>query len=162
MKNARNGHNHSSQAWYNRTTNLKFECFYTLLVRGRLPLRPRIKKEKESAKIQENYLLKKIGGTLPMATTKIFPIHADVEGALAYITNPEKTDNGRLVYAFGCSEKPSRAARDFVLKSDHAEAPSSPSTLLSASSPARLPPKGLWKSARRYARNFWTLSTSSC
>ena len=48
-----------------------------------------------------------------MATTKIFPIHADVEGALAYIANPEKTDNGRLVYAFGCSEKPSRAARDF-------------------------------------------------
>ena len=35
-----------------------------------------------------------------MATTKIFPIHADVEGALAYIANPEKTDNGRLVYAF--------------------------------------------------------------
>ena len=48
-----------------------------------------------------------------MATTKIFPIHADVEGSLAYIANPEKTDNGRLVYAFGCSEKPSRAARDF-------------------------------------------------
>lgn len=40
-------------------------------------------------------------------------IHADVEGSLAYIANPEKTDNGRLVYAFGCSEKPSRAARDF-------------------------------------------------
>ncbi|MBR3046268.1 MAG: relaxase/mobilization nuclease domain-containing protein [Oscillospiraceae bacterium] len=49
-----------------------------------------------------------------MATTKIFPIHADVEGALAYIANPEKTDNGRLVYAFGCSEKPSRAAKDFA------------------------------------------------
>ena len=44
-----------------------------------------------------------------MATTKIFPIHEDVEGSLAYIANPEKTDNGRLVYAFGCSEKPSRA-----------------------------------------------------
>lgn len=49
-----------------------------------------------------------------MATTKIFPIHADVEGSLAYIANPEKTDNGRLVYAFGCSEKPSRAAKDFA------------------------------------------------
>ena len=59
MKNARNGHNHSLQAWYNRITNLRFECFYTPLVRGRLPLRPRIKKEKDSAKIQENYLLKK-------------------------------------------------------------------------------------------------------
>ena len=46
-----------------------------------------------------------------MATTKIFSIHEDVEGSLAYIANPEKTDNGRLVYAFGCSEKPSRAAR---------------------------------------------------
>ena len=49
-----------------------------------------------------------------MATTKIYPIHADVEGTLAYIANPEKTDNGRLVYAFGCSEKPSRAAKDFA------------------------------------------------
>ena len=49
-----------------------------------------------------------------MATTKIFPIHEDVEGSLAYIANPDKTDNGRLVYAFGCSEKPSRAARDFA------------------------------------------------
>ncbi len=49
-----------------------------------------------------------------MATTKIFPIHADVEGSLAYIVNPEKTDNGRLVYAFGCSEKPSRAAKNFA------------------------------------------------
>ena len=49
-----------------------------------------------------------------MATTKIFPIHEDVDGSLAYIANPEKTDNGRLVYAFGCSEKPSRAAKDFA------------------------------------------------
>ena len=49
-----------------------------------------------------------------MATTKIFPIHEDVEGSLAYIANPEKTDNGRIVYAFGCSEKPSRAAKDFA------------------------------------------------
>ena len=48
-----------------------------------------------------------------MAATKIFPIHADLEGSLAYIANPEKTDNGRFVYAFGCREKPSRAARDF-------------------------------------------------
>ena len=30
-----------------------------------------------------------------MATTKIFPIHEDVEGSLAYIANPEQTDNGR-------------------------------------------------------------------
>ena len=113
MKNARNGHNHSLQAWYNRTTNFQFECFYTLLVRGRLPLRPRIKKEKESAKIKKNYLLKKNGGTLHMATTKIFPIHEDVEGSLAYIANPEKTDNGRLVYAFGCSEKNEQSRKRF-------------------------------------------------
>lgn len=114
MKNARNGHIHSSQAWYNRTTNFQFECFYTLLVRGVHPYAPEDKKEKDSAKILMNYLLKKIGGTLPMATTKIFPIHEDVEGALAYIANPEKTDNSRLVYVFGCSEKPSIAARDFA------------------------------------------------
>ena len=44
MKNARIGHIHSSQAWYNRTTNLKFECFYTLLVRGLPPLKPRTEK----------------------------------------------------------------------------------------------------------------------
>ena len=49
-----------------------------------------------------------------MATTKIFPVHEDVEGSLSYIANPEKTDNGRFVYAFGCSEKPSRVARDFA------------------------------------------------
>ena len=58
MKNARNGHIHSSQAWYNRTTNLRFECFYTPLVRGLPPLKPCTEKEKDSAKIQENYLLK--------------------------------------------------------------------------------------------------------
>ena len=49
-----------------------------------------------------------------MATTKLFAIKTTEVKALAYIANPEKTDNGRLVYAFGCSEKPSRAARDFA------------------------------------------------
>ena len=89
-------------------------AFIHRLAEGWLPLRPCKEKEKDSAKILMNYLLKKIGGTLHMATTKTFPIHEDVEGALAYIANPEKTDNGRLVYAFGCSEKPSRAAKDFA------------------------------------------------
>lgn len=48
-----------------------------------------------------------------MATTKIFPIHTNLDGSLAYIANPEKTDNGRLVYAYGCSDKPSEAVKDF-------------------------------------------------
>ena len=33
-----------------------------------------------------------------MATTKIFPIHTTLGESLDYIANPEKTDNGRLVY----------------------------------------------------------------
>ena len=57
MKNARIGHIHSSQAWYNRTTNLS--AFIHRLAESWLPLQPRKEKEKESAKIRENYLLKK-------------------------------------------------------------------------------------------------------
>ncbi len=62
MKNARKGHIHNLQAWYIRITNLKFECRYTPLGRGFHPYDPEQKKEKESAKIRENYLLKKNGG----------------------------------------------------------------------------------------------------
>ena len=102
MKNARNGHIHSSQAWYNRITNLRFECFYTPLGRGlAAPTTPQ-RKEKDSAKIQVNYLLKQIGETLPMATTKIFPIHEDVESSLVYIANPEKTDNAGSSIRISC------------------------------------------------------------
>ena len=48
-----------------------------------------------------------------MATTKIFPIKVSVSDALAYIANPEKTDNGRLIFTSGCSYNPRQASRDF-------------------------------------------------
>ena len=54
MKNARNGHNHSSQAWYNRITNFKFECFYTPLGRGlAAPTTPQRKRERFSKNSDE-------------------------------------------------------------------------------------------------------------
>ncbi|MCM1271757.1 MAG: relaxase/mobilization nuclease domain-containing protein, partial [Ruminococcus flavefaciens] len=48
-----------------------------------------------------------------MAATKIFPITATEVKALAYIANPEKTDNGRLIITSGCSTGPNQASRDF-------------------------------------------------
>lgn len=48
-----------------------------------------------------------------MAATKIFPITATEAKALAYIANPEKTDNGRLIFTSGCSDDPYQASRDF-------------------------------------------------
>lgn len=48
-----------------------------------------------------------------MAATKIFPITATEAKALAYIANPEKTDNGRLIITSGCSTDPNQASRDF-------------------------------------------------
>ena len=48
-----------------------------------------------------------------MATTKIFPIKVSVSDALAYIANPDKTDNGRLIFTSGCSYNPRQASRDF-------------------------------------------------
>ncbi len=48
-----------------------------------------------------------------MATTKIFPITATEAKALAYIANPDKTNNGRLILTSGCSEDPYQASRDF-------------------------------------------------
>ena len=48
-----------------------------------------------------------------MATTKIFPIKVSVSDALVYIANPEKTDNGRLIFTSGCSYNPRQASRDF-------------------------------------------------
>ena len=48
-----------------------------------------------------------------MAATKIFPIHTTLGESLDYIANPEKTDNGRLVYAYGCSYDPKKAVKDF-------------------------------------------------
>ena len=48
-----------------------------------------------------------------MATTKLFAIKTTEVKALAYIANPEKTDNGRLIFTYGCSSDPAQASRDF-------------------------------------------------
>ncbi len=48
-----------------------------------------------------------------MAATKIFQITATEVKALAYIANPEKTDNGRLIITSGCSTDPYQASKDF-------------------------------------------------
>ena len=48
-----------------------------------------------------------------MAATKIFLIHTTLGESLDYIANPEKTDNGRLVYGYMCSDDPKKAVKDF-------------------------------------------------
>lgn len=48
-----------------------------------------------------------------MATTKLFAIKTTEVKALAYIANPEKTDNGRLTFTYGCSSDPAQASKDF-------------------------------------------------
>ena len=48
-----------------------------------------------------------------MAATKLFSITSTEAKAIAYIVNPDKTDNGRLVYSFGCTSEPSEASRMF-------------------------------------------------
>ncbi|MBO6307613.1 MAG: relaxase/mobilization nuclease domain-containing protein [Oribacterium sp.] len=48
-----------------------------------------------------------------MATTKIFSVSVDELASLKYIANPEKTDNGRLIFTQGCSADPEQAHRDF-------------------------------------------------
>lgn len=48
-----------------------------------------------------------------MATTKLFAIKTTEAKALAYIANPEKTDDGRLIFTYGCSSDPAQASRDF-------------------------------------------------
>ena len=48
-----------------------------------------------------------------MAATKLFSITSTEVKAIAYIVNPDKTDNGRLVYSFGCTANPSEASRMF-------------------------------------------------
>jgi hypothetical protein len=48
-----------------------------------------------------------------LAATKIFPIKSTEVKALAYIANPKKTDNGRLICTFGCNRNPAQASRDF-------------------------------------------------
>ena len=48
-----------------------------------------------------------------MATTKITSIKSTESKALAYIADPKKTDNGRLIYTFCCDENPIKASKDF-------------------------------------------------
>jgi len=48
-----------------------------------------------------------------LATTKLFPITATEAKALAYIANPNKTENGSLIITSGCSTDPYQASRDF-------------------------------------------------
>ncbi len=48
-----------------------------------------------------------------MATTKIISIRSTEANAIAYIANPEKTGNGRLIYTFGCCLNPYEASADF-------------------------------------------------
>lgn len=49
-----------------------------------------------------------------MATTKIFSITTTEAKALAYISNPSKTENGRFLDTFGCSSDPDKAAEEFA------------------------------------------------
>ena len=48
-----------------------------------------------------------------MAATKIYPIKATEAKALAYIANPEKTENGKYILTSNCSRDPYQASRDF-------------------------------------------------
>ena len=48
-----------------------------------------------------------------MATTKLFAIKTTEGNALAYIANPNKTDDGRLIFTYGCSSDPAQSSRDF-------------------------------------------------
>lgn len=48
-----------------------------------------------------------------MVATKLHSITSTEAKAIAYIVNPEKTDNGRLVYSYGCNADPSEASRMF-------------------------------------------------
>ena len=50
-----------------------------------------------------------------MAYVKIKPIHSNIEKALEYITNPDKTSNATLVSSYGCSISPKVAKLEFEL-----------------------------------------------
>ena len=51
-----------------------------------------------------------------MAYIKIFPIKSTVKKAVAYITNPDKTDEQKLVSSFGCS--PETADLEFAMTAE--------------------------------------------
>ncbi len=48
-----------------------------------------------------------------MATTKIVSIRVTEANAIAYIANPDKTNNGELIFTNGCSKNPYEASKDF-------------------------------------------------
>ena len=50
-----------------------------------------------------------------MAYVKIKPIHSNIDKALEYITNPDKTSNSTLVSSYGCSISPKVAKLEFEL-----------------------------------------------
>ncbi|MBQ8515057.1 MAG: relaxase/mobilization nuclease domain-containing protein [Ruminococcus sp.] len=49
-----------------------------------------------------------------MAATSLHPITATQARAIAYIINPDKTEEGMLVQSYMCSENPDEAERDFL------------------------------------------------
>ena len=51
-----------------------------------------------------------------MAYIKIFPIKSTVKKTVAYITNPDKTDEQNLVSSFGCS--PETADLEFAMTAE--------------------------------------------
>ena len=49
-----------------------------------------------------------------MATTKLIAIKTTEVKALAYIANPERIDDGRLIFTYGCSQNLLQASKDFA------------------------------------------------
>lgn len=49
-----------------------------------------------------------------MATTSLHSITSTQARAIAYIINPDKTENGLLVQSYMCSENPDEAEKDFI------------------------------------------------
>lgn len=49
-----------------------------------------------------------------MAATSLHPITATQARAIAYIINPDKTEQGSLVQSYMCSEDPDKAEKDFL------------------------------------------------
>ena len=101
--------------------------------------------------------------TLPIGDTETFDIVLEPESTtLQEVTvKATRTGSGGLFIPMGVVRNRAEPQR-ILLRSDHAEALSSHITLLSASSPVRSLPNVRLKSAKRYTKNFWTISTSSC
>lgn len=98
-----------------------------------------------------------------MATTKLFAIKTTEVKALAYIANPEKTDDGRLIFTYGCSSDPAQASRDFsavraggtglnTVLSQH---------FIQSFKPGEITPEELWKLARNFVKNSSKANTNT-